>query len=187
MNKIHNMDLNEIISITGRPGLFKVVAQGKNSVIVESIIDKKRIPAHASDRISTIGDISIYTTDEDIKLIEVFKKFNDKYEGKACPSHKEELSKLESLLAEIIPNYDRERVYKSDLRKIFQWYNILINAGIPIQEKTSKDQVAKEDDAQKAVKKTAKKANPKAGPSKSVKTASAKKTTPTKLGSQRGK
>ena len=112
------MNLNEIISITGRPGLFKVVAQGKNSVIVESIVDKKRIAAHASDRISTIGDISIYTTDEDVKLINVFEKFNDKYDGKACPSHKEELSKLEEILGEILPNYDRERVYKSDLRKI---------------------------------------------------------------------
>ena len=67
------MNLNEIISITGRPGLFKVVAQGKNSVIVESIVDKKRIAAHASDRISAIGDISIYTSDEDVKLIDVFE------------------------------------------------------------------------------------------------------------------
>ena len=181
------MDLNEIISITGKPGLFKVVAQGKNNVIVESIIDKKRIPAHASDRISTLGDISIYATDEDVKLIDVLEKFNDKYEGKACPSHKEELSKLETLLGEIIPNYDRERVYKSDLRKIFQWYNILINAGIPIKEETKKEEEKTEETPVKAVKKPTKKATPKSGPSKSVKTVSAKKSAPTKVGSQRGK
>lgn len=179
------MNLNEIISITGRPGLFKVVAQGKNSVIVESIVDKKRIAAHASDRISTIGDISIYTTDEDVKLINVFEKFNDKYDGKACPSHKEELSKLEEILGEILPNYDRERVYKSDLRKIFQWYNIIINAGIPIVEK--KEKAENEEAPKKAAKTTAKKPSPKSGPSKSVKTASAKKSIPTKTGSQRGK
>ena len=179
------MDLNEIISISGRPGLFKVVAQGKNSVIIESIVDKKRIAAHASDRISAIGDISIYTSDEDVKLIDVFEKFNDKYEGKAGPSHKEELSKLEELLGEILPNYDRERVYKSDVRKIFQWYNILINAGIPIVEKKEK---SKEKEGPKKVAQSApKKASPKSGPSKSVKTASAKKSTPTKTGSQRGK
>ena len=179
------MDLNEIISISGRPGLFKVVAQGKNSVIIESIVDKKRIAAHASDRISAIGDISIYTSDEDVKLIDVFEKFNDKYEGKAGPSHKEELSKLEELLGEILPNYDRERVYKSDVRKIFQWYNILINAGIPIVEKKEKSE---EKEASKKVAKSApKKASPKSGPSKSTKTASAKKSTPTKTGSQRGK
>lgn len=183
------MNLNEIISITGRPGLFKVVAQGKNSVIVESIVDKKRIAAHASDRISTIGDISIYTTDEDVKLIKVFEKFNDKYEGKSGPSHKEELSKLEELLGEILPNYDRERVYKSDLRKIFQWYNILINAGIPIVEKKEKSEEKSEEKeaSKKATKTTAKKPAPKSGPSKSAKTASAKKSIPTKTGSQRGK
>ena len=179
------MNLNEIISITGRPGLFMVVAQGKNSVIVESIVDKKRIAAHASDRISAIGDISIYTSDEDVKLIEVFEKFNDKYEGKAGPTHKEELSTLEGILGEILPNYDRERVYKSDVRKLFQWYNILINAGIPIVEKKEKSE---EKEAPKKVAKSApKKANPKSEPSKSTKTASAKKSTPTKTGSQRGK
>ena len=176
------MNLNEIISITGRPGLFTVVAQGKNSVIVESIVDKKRIPAHASDRISTLGDISIYTTDEDVKLIEVFEKFNDKYEGKACPSHKEELSKLEGLLGEILPNYDRERVYKSDLRKIFQWYNILINAGITIKEESEKKEAPK-----KAASKSPKKAAPKSGPKKSAKTSASKKSATTKTGSQRGK
>lgn len=180
------MDLNEIISITGRPGLFKVVAQGKNSVIVESIIDKKRIAAHASDRISAIGDISIYTSDEDVKLIDVFEKFNDKYDGKAGPSHKEELSTLEGILGEILPNYDRERVYKSDLRKIFQWYNILTNAGIPVVEKKEKAEEEKEA-PKKAAKKAPKKASPKSGPPKSAKTASAKKSIPTKTGSQRGK
>ena len=176
------MNLNEIISITGRPGLFTVVAQGKNSVIVESIVDKKRIPAHASDRISTLGDISIYTTDEDVKLIEVFEKFNDKYEGKACPSHKEELSKLEDLLGDILPNYDRERVYKSDFRKIFQWYNILINAGI-----TSKEESEKKESPKKAASKSPKKAAPKSGPKKSAKTSASKKSGATKTGSQRGK
>ena len=179
------MNLNEIISITGRPGLFKVVAQGKNSVIVESIVDKKRIAAHASDRISAIGDISIYTSDEDVKLIDVFEKFNDKYEGKAGPSHKEELSALEGILGEILPNYDRERVYKSDVRKIFQWYNILINAGISIVEKKEKED--KKEAPKKVAKSAPKKASPKSGPSKSTKTASAKKSTPTKTGSQRGK
>ena len=179
------MNLNEIISITGRPGLFKVVAQGKNSVIVESIVDKKRIAAHASDRISAIGDISIYTSDEDVKLIDVFEKFNDKYEGKAGPSHKEELSALEGILGEILPNYDRERVYKSDIRKIFQLYNILTNAGIPIVEKKEKED--KKEAPKKVAKSAPKKTSPKSGPSKSTKTASAKKSTPTKTGSQRGK
>tara|TARA_B110000285_G_scaffold26473_1_gene25713 strand:- start:1823 stop:2365 length:543 start_codon:yes stop_codon:yes gene_type:complete len=180
------MDLKEIISITGRPGLFKVVAQGKNNVIVESIVDKKRFPAHASDRISTLADISIYTTDEDAKLLDVLASFHDHYEGKACPSHKEDLPLLEGLLKKILPNYDQERVYKSDLRKIFQWYNILINAGIKIKENVKKEEVSEE----KEVKKVApKKAAPKKAISKgnAGKPSSAKKSGTTKMASQRGK
>lgn len=181
------MELKEIISITGRPGLFKVVAQGKNNVIVESIVDKKRFPAYASDRISTLGDISIYTTDEDAKLTDVLASFHDHYEGKACPSHKEELIVLEGLLEKILPNYDKERVYKSDLRKIFQWYNILIKAGIKIKETAEKAKAS--DSEQKAVKKAVKKAPPKksAPKTKGGKPSSAKKAGPTKMGSQRGK
>ena len=181
------MELQEIISITGRPGLFKVVAQGKNNVIVESIVDKKRFPAYASDRISTLGDISIYTTEEDVKLTDVLASFHDEYKGKECPSHKEDLSVLERLLEKILPTYDKERVYKSDLRKIFQWYNILIKAGITIKEVEEKPEEKTEEKAAKkaAPKKVApKKAAPKA---KGGKPSSAKKSGPTKTGSQRGK
>ena len=184
------MELKEIISITGRPGLFKVVAQGKNNVIVESIVDKKRFPAYATDRISTLGDISIYTTDEDVKLTDVLASFHDHYEGKACPSHKEELTVLEGLLEKILPNYDKERVYKSDLRKIFQWYNILIKAGIKIKEIAEKTEESNSDNEEKTVKKVAPKkvAPKKAAPkSKGGKPSSAKKSGPTKTGSQRGK
>jgi hypothetical protein len=181
------MELQEIISITGRPGLFKVVAQGKNNVIVESIVDQKRFPAYAKDRISTLGDISIYTTDEDVKLTDVLSSFHDEYKGKECPSHKEDLSVLEGLLKKILPNYDKERVYKSDLRKIFQWYNILIKAGITIKEEV---EAPKEKAEEKSTKKAApKKANPKkASPkAKGGKPSSAKKSGPSKTGSQRGK
>lgn len=181
------MELQEIISITGRPGLFKVVAQGKNNVIVESIVDKKRFPAYASDRISTLGDISIYTTEEDVKLTDVLASFHDEYKGNECPSHKEDLSVLEGLLEKILPTYDKERVYKSDLRKIFQWYNILIKAGITIKEVEEKPEEKTEE---KAAKKAApKKAAPKksAPKAKGGKPSSAKKSGPTKTGSQRGK
>ena len=184
------MELKEIISITGRPGLFKVVTQGKNNVIVESIVDKKRFPAYASDRISTLGDISIYTTDEDVKLTDVLVSFHDHYEGRACPSHKEELSVLEGLLEKILPNYDKDRVYKSDLRKIFQWYNILIKAGIKIKETAEKEASTEADTEKKEVKKASPKKSPpkKVAPkSKGGKPSSAKKSGPTKTGSQRGK
>ena len=124
-------------------------------MIVESIVDKKRFPAYATDRISTLGDISIYTTDEDVKLTDVLASFHDHYEGKACPSHKEELTVLEGLLEKILPNYDKERVYKSDLRKIFQWYNILIKAGVKIKEIAEKTEESNSDNEEKTVQKIA--------------------------------
>ena len=81
------MDLKEIVSIAGRPGLYKIIAQGKNSVFVESLIDKKRFPAHASDKISSLGDISIYTLDDDVKLEEVYEKMFKVLDGKEAVSY----------------------------------------------------------------------------------------------------
>lgn len=123
------MNLQGIISISGKSGLFKVVAQGKNSVIVESISDKKRIPAQTTNRISALEDISVYTYDGDIPLAEVFSSIYKKTEGQETISHKENASKLKDLLLEVVPNYDEERVYVSDIKKIISWYNILQKCG----------------------------------------------------------
>jgi hypothetical protein len=123
------MDLSGIISISGRPGLFKVVAQAKNSIIVESLIDKKRFPAYSADRISALDDISIYTHKNDKPLKDIFTDIYAKTEGKAAPSHKEDFSKLIEFLSDILPNYDEDRVYPSDIKKLFQWFNLLINSG----------------------------------------------------------
>lgn len=120
------MDLSGIISISGRPGLYQVVAQGKNNIIVESLIDNKRFPAYASDRISAIDDISIYTYDEDKPLKEILADIYKKTDGKEAPSHKEDISVLQDFLSDILPNYDEERVYPSDIKKIFQWFNLLL-------------------------------------------------------------
>ena len=99
------MNLQGIISIAGRPGLYKIVAQGKNSVIVESMTDKKRFPAHASDKISALEDISVYTTDEDVKLIEVYKKMYESLNGNAGLSHKDDPKKLREYVITFLPNY----------------------------------------------------------------------------------
>jgi hypothetical protein len=124
------MDLKGIISISGKPGLFKVIAQNKNNVIVESLIDKKKFPAYASDRISALDDISVYTTDEDLPLKEVLSKLLEKESGKNCLSHKEESAKLRDSLLSIVPNLDIDRVYPSDIKKVFQWYNLLLDNGL---------------------------------------------------------
>lgn len=133
------MNLKGVISISGRPGLFKVVGQGKNNIIVEALNDNKRIPAYATDRISALEDISIYTYEEDVPLREVYIKFREQVGEDQVLSHKESLSKLEGFLEEVLPDYDKERVYPSDIKKLFQWYNLLHKAGLtaPVEEATS--------------------------------------------------
>lgn len=128
------MNLTGVIAISGKPGLFKVVAKGKNNIIVESLIDGKKAPAYSTDRISALEDISIYTYEEDVPLKEVFEKIYDKEDGKNCISHKESLNKLKSYLEEILPDYDEDRVYPSDIKKLFQWYNLLNKSGLTSQE-----------------------------------------------------
>ncbi len=123
------MNLTGIIAISGRPGLFKVIVQGKNNVIVESLVDRKRFPAYSSDRISALEDISIYTQDEEKPLKEVFKIIFEKEKGTETISHKESDLNLVNYLLDIVPNYDQERVYVSDIKKIYQWYNLLHKSG----------------------------------------------------------
>lgn len=132
------MNLTGIIAISGRSGLYKVVAQGKNNLIVESLEDRKRFPAYASDRISALEDISIYTYDEDVALKTIYDSIYTKENGGVAPSHKESKEVLENYLAEVLPNFDRERVYPSDIKKLFQWYNLLHKAGeLNMEEETS--------------------------------------------------
>lgn len=123
------MDLSGVISISGKPGLYKVIAQGKNNIIVESMIDKKRFPAYATDRISALEDISIYTYDGDKPLKEIFADIYGMQEGKEAPSHKEDITVLQEFLSDVLPNYDEDRVYPSDIKKLIQWYNMLLKSG----------------------------------------------------------
>ena len=194
------MNLTGIISISGKPGLYKVVAQGKNNIIVESLEDKKRIPAYSSDRISALDDISIYTYDEDISLKEIFKSIHVKENGATCISHKEDKNKLEKYLLEILPNYDQERVYPSDVKKIFQWYNLLHKADELKFEEEAKTEEASVEKAEKPAKKAKaadskekpaakekKAAAPKAAKDKAPKTAAPKKVAAVKTGGARGK
>lgn len=119
------MDLKDIISISGKSGLFSVIGKSKNNVIVESITDKKRFPIFNSNKISALSDISIYTYDKEILLSDVYRKIYKSNEGKATISYKEDISNLRKKLEELVPNYDKEQVYNSDIKKLFQWYNIL--------------------------------------------------------------
>lgn len=121
------MDLKEVISVAGKPGLFKIVANTKTGLIAESLIDKKRIPVYASDKISNLEDISIFGISDDVPLKSVFKMISGKENGGNCPDHKGEEKSLRSYFLEVFPEYDQERVYCSDIRKVLQWYNLLKN------------------------------------------------------------
>lgn len=122
--------LKTILSISGRPGLFKLVNQGKNMLIVESLMTGKRTPAYAHDKVISLGDIAIYTTEEDIPLNDVFEAIRVKNEGKqvdvkAIGGDNE----IRAYFAEILPDFDDERVYTNDIKKVFSWYNQLVGAG----------------------------------------------------------
>jgi len=162
------MDLTEILSIGGRPGLFKMVSQTKNGLIVESLDkEKKRMPIYASDKVSALEEISIFTMEDDIPLKEVFKKIFVKQEGKETISHKVSANDLKKYFLEILPDYDQEKVYVSDIKKLIRWYNILQAENlIDIEEEKeevkeeSKAEDKKEEKKETKAKKTAVKKTP---------------------------
>ena len=125
--------LREILTVSGRPGLYKLLARGNNCLIVEAVDEtKKRIPVQATDKVVSLGDISIYTDDGEMKLAEVFGKIDGKYQKQAVQLDIRRASNqdLNSFFADVIPNYDTERVYPSHIKKIIGWYNILVAAGL---------------------------------------------------------
>ena len=119
------MDLSKILSISGKPGLYLLVSQTKTGALVESLLDGKRQPAFSNERISSLEDISIFTLEEDIPLKKVFELIYSKENGGECISHKSDNNKIVQYMEEILPDFDRDRVYVSDMKKLFSWYNIL--------------------------------------------------------------
>jgi len=124
------MDLKGILSISGQRGLFKLVSQARNSIIVESLEDKSRMPAYSTSKISTLEDIAIFTEGEDIPLVEVLKNIYTKENGGPCIDAKSDATKLKNYFAEVLPTYDRDRVYVSDIKRVYTWYNILQYLGL---------------------------------------------------------
>lgn len=125
------MGLDKILSIGGRPGLFKLLTQTRTGFVAESLLDKRRVSVGMSSNVSVLSEIAIYTLDEELPLREVFQKIQTKEKGgKTAIGHKEDKLKLEEYFFEILPNYDEDRVYPSDIKKVIQWYNILNDHGI---------------------------------------------------------
>lgn len=123
--------LKKILSIAGKPGLYRLVSQGKNMLIVENIATKRRQPAYASDKVVSLGDIAIYTTDEDTPLTDVLEKVKEANNGKEVDVKAlGNDAKVRDYFKTILPDYDEDRVYTTDIRKLFSWYNQLIAAGV---------------------------------------------------------
>jgi hypothetical protein len=124
------MEFNKIIAVTGKPGLFQVISQSKSAIIVSTLTDDKRVAISATQNVSLLENIAIYTYEEDIPLLKVFKAMFEKTASKEAISHKESGKKLEAFFAEVLPDYDAERVYTSNIKKVIQWFNLLVKAGM---------------------------------------------------------
>ena len=124
--------LKNILAITGKPGLYRLVNRGTNMLIVESLLDGKRMPTYARDKIISLADVSMYTTGDDIELWKVLEAACKKEDGKPCAidAKKADNKVVLAWFDEVLPDWDRDRVYPTDVRKLISWYNILINAGI---------------------------------------------------------
>ena len=133
--------LKEILSISGKPGLYILVSQGKNMLIVESLLDGKRIPTYSKDKVVALGDIAMFTETEEVPLRQVLNAIKTKENGGVCPiDPKADNAALKLYMSEILPDYDRDRVYPSDMRKLFTWYNILVNSGITDFEEVKQEE-----------------------------------------------
>ncbi|TMM53279.1 hypothetical protein FEE95_19625 [Maribacter algarum] len=125
------MSLDKILSIGGKPGLYKLVTQTRTGFVAESLLDGKKITVGLRSNVSVLAEIAIYTLDEELPLREVFQKIQVKEKGgKTSIPHKSEKIKLEEYFFEVLPNYDEDRVYTSDIKKVIQWYNLLQENGL---------------------------------------------------------
>jgi hypothetical protein len=145
------MDLSKILAIGGKPGLYKLLTTSKTGVVVESLIDGKRFTVFKQYDISSLEEISIYTDLEDVPLKDVLKNVYDYAKGQEVPTGKKDGVDLRTFFAEVLPNYDRENVYLSHIKKVIQWYNLLLKTGMMKfeEEKTEKEEKAEESKSDK--------------------------------------
>ena len=138
------MDLTKIISISGKPGLYKLISQVKGGFIVEDLDKGKKTTISAQNNVSLLENVAIYGVAEEFPLKDVFTKIYEKENGGQTISHKESGNKLRSYMEEVLPEYDEDRVYDSDLKKLFQWYNILQSKGMLTPEENQEEEITEE-------------------------------------------
>ncbi len=181
------MSLEKVLSISGKPGLYKLKTQTRTGFLAESLLDGKTINVSGRHNVSLLSEIAVYTLTEEVPLREVFKKISEKEGGKETISHKASKEELEEFFFGVMPDYDEDRVYASDIKKIVQWYNMLIKNGIndfsEAKEETEKTEKELSDKPKEAKKPAAKKAA--APKSATPKPSSAKKGGATKSAASR--
>jgi len=172
------MDISRILTISGKPGLYKVVGQTNNGVIVESLIDGKRTPTYSNHQVSALEEISIYGKVEDVPLKDIFQKIYDVEAGKATSvSIKEKGEDLRDYFSDLVPEFDDERVYNSDIKKVMSWYNTLLAKGFIEAEPEANESLEEEEvvEAKPKPKKASKKKEAKPAEEKLVKPKAKKK------------
>jgi hypothetical protein len=148
------MDLKEIMSVSGQSGLYRYISQGRNGIIVESFSDKKRSFVNASNKVSSLEDIAIFTSEEEVPLKQVLKSIFEHENGGPAPDPKSSPEELKAYMEKILPAYDHERVYVSDIKKLVAWYNTLLSLNmLSFEEEPAAEKTAEEPAAEKAEKK----------------------------------
>jgi hypothetical protein len=157
------MILKDILAISGEPGLFRFIAQGKNAIIIEHLETKKRSSAYGSAKVSSLEDIAIFTEKEDVPLGKVFDLIHEKENGGPTIDLKADPVKLKSWFETILPDYSKDKVYVSDIKKVAHWYNLLHNLGLLVKEEAVAEEKTEKSSEEKApAEKKKKKAAPKA-------------------------
>ena len=188
------MKITDILAIAGKPGLYQVLTSGSASIVVESMMDGKRSSVPGTARVSNLADITMYTNDDDVPLMDVLNRIHDAKKGAEGPSHKDAAQAIRDFIDGIVPELDHERVYQSDLKKLVQWYNLLVSKGAfpleaPEEEGAEGSEPTEEQAEQKkpaAKKSAAKKATKKPAAKKPAGKTSGAKKAATKANSKKG-
>ena len=139
------MEFDKILSISGKPGLYELKTQTRSGVLAQSLVDGRKTQVNLRNNISILSEISIYTYTDEVPLKDIFHKIYQKTEGQKSIDHKSSKKELENYFRDILPDYDEDRVYQSDLKKIIQWYNILIENDFTDFEDEEKEEEKSED------------------------------------------
>jgi hypothetical protein len=152
------MKITDILAVAGKPGLYQVLASGSASIVVESMVDGKRSSVPGTARVSNLADITMYTHDDDVPLLDILNRMHEAQKGEAGPSHKDAAQTIRDFVDGIVPELDHDRVYQSDLKKLVQWYNLLVGKGaFPLEAPETPEEAAQEEEVKEEKKASAKK------------------------------